>query len=118
MARYVAQGFLHKYKYYVYCDHCGKEFFIWMKHIPGAFVDHFGPDFCCKECEDQYNEEHKQELEEQRRQWQEATKGLDFHVQQIKMPSTVRTEIFDEKPMAAPTDKLYFAESMFIRTRH
>lgn len=118
MARYVANDFAHKYKYYVHCDHCGKEFFIWMKHIPGAFVDHFGPDFCCKECEDQYNEKHKQELAEQRHQLQEAMKGLDFHIQRIKMPSTVRSEIFEEKPMSLPTDKLNFAEPMLIRTRH
>ena len=115
MARYVANDFVHKYKYYVYCDHCGKEFFIWMKHIPGAFVDHFGPDFCCEECERKYNEEHKIELDEQKRQWTEPSNLLS--VIKVSPPSPIRTELFEEKPMMPPTDEIHFVEAMMRRTR-
>lgn len=118
MAHFVTNGFAHKYKSYLYCDHCGKEFFIWMEHIPGALVDYFGPYFCCKECEDQYNEKHKQEIAEQRRQNQESTKALGLRIQTLKMPSTVHAKSFEEKPMAPVKDQLYYIEPMLVRTRH
>lgn len=118
MARFTLCEVQYSYKVFFNCDECGKESFFWMKHIPGAFIDHRGPDFCCEECEIKYYEEHKKEIAEQNRQWEESSKSLNLNVIKINPPSTIRTEVFDEKHMALPTDKIYYIEPMLIRTRN
>jgi hypothetical protein len=117
MARLVLKDLQYSYKFFFNCDYCGKESFFWMKHNPMAFTDHWGPDFCCEECERKYYEEHKQEIAEQKRQWAETSKLLDLTIVSVNPPNPIRTEVFDEKPMALPTDKIHYVEAMMRRTR-
>lgn len=116
MARLLKGSMHYKYKVPFNCDYCGKESFFWMKHNPMAFTDHWGPDFCCEECERKYYEEHKQEIAEQKRQWAETSKLLDLSIVRVNPPNPIRTEVFDEKPMALPTE-IHYVEAMMQRTR-
>ena len=117
MACFTKNEFCYKYKVFFNCDYCGKKSYFWMKHDPMALMDHWGPDFCCKECEEKWNKEHKKEIEERNHKGSEVTKALGLDIQLLKMPSTISNKLFEEKPMELPTDILHFAEPMFKRTR-
>lgn len=117
MARFIKNDFSYMYKVFFNCDYCGKESYFWMRHDPMAFTDHFGPDFCCKECEEKWNEEHKKEIEEENRKWRDTMDKICTNIQPLKMPLAISNNLFEEKPMEPVRDCIHYVEPMFTRTR-
>ena len=117
MARFIKNDFSYMYKVFFNCDYCGKESYFWMRHDPMAFIDHFGPDFCCKECEEKWNEEHKKEIEEENRKWRGTMDKICTNIQPLKMPLAISNNLFEEKPMEPVRDCIHYVEPMFTRTR-
>lgn len=117
MARFTKNEFSHTYKVFFNCDYCGKESYFWMRHDPMAMIDHWGPDFCCKECEEKWNEEHKKEIEEENRKWRGTMDKICANIQPLKMSSTISNKLFEEKPMEPVKDCIHYIEPMFVRTR-
>ena len=117
MARFIKNDFSYMYKVFFNCDYCGKESYFWMRHDPMAFTDHWGPDFCCKECEEKWNEEHKKEIEEENRKWRGTMDKICANIQPLKMSSTISNNLFEEKPMEPVRDCIHYVEPMFTRTR-
>ena len=117
MARFTKNDFSYTYKVFFNCDYCGKESYFWMRHDPMAMIDHWGPDFCCKECEEKWNEEHKKEIEEENRKWRDTMDKICVNIQPLKMSSTISNRLFEEKPMEPVNDCIHYVEPMFVRTR-
>jgi hypothetical protein len=117
MARFIKNDFSYMYKVFFNCDYCGKKSYFWMRHDPMAFTDHFGPDFCCKECEEKWNEEHKKEIEEENRKWRDTMDKIRTNIQPLKMPLAISNNLFEEKPMEPVRDCIHYVEPMFTRTR-
>jgi hypothetical protein len=117
MARFIKNELSYTYKVFFNCDYCGKESYFWMKHNPMAFTDHFGPDFCCKECEEKWNEEHKKGVEEENRKCVDVTDKICTNIQPLKMPLAISNNLFEEKPMEPVRDCIHYVEPMFMRTR-
>lgn len=117
MARFIKNDFSYMYKVFFNCDYCGKESYFWMRHDPMAFTDHFGPDFCCKECEEKWNEEHKKEIEEENRKWRDTMDKICTNIQPLKMPLAISNNLSEEKPMKPVRNCIYYVEPMFTRTR-
>lgn len=117
MARFTKNDFCYKYKVFFNCDYCGKESYFWMRHDPMAMIDHWGPDFCCKECEEKWNKEHKKEIEEENRKWRDTMDKICTNIQPLKMSSTISNNLFEEKPMEPVRDCIHYVEPMFTRTR-
>lgn len=122
MAMMLKHEFSYHYKFFFKCERCGKETYEWHKTIPGAMVDYFGPFYCedCKEIaekerQEEYNRRYNSDPEF--RKEEDARKEIfkSLKITNIKMPSMISSKLFEGKPMAPPSDKIFYTRARLCR---
>jgi hypothetical protein len=118
MVRYLMSDFNYKYKYFFKCERCGKGTFHWHKHIPGAFVDYFGP-YYCEDCKEIAEKEKKEEYDRKYnsdpgfRKQEDDLKELFKNIKPIRIkPQMISSKLFEERPMAPPRNEFYASQEL------